>query len=280
MNFPRIHPLLDFWNFLRRPVAERLNMGIGQSLAVVILIVALDIFLSLLSTPLDLVIEASGYKIESAQTETEFNPLMALLSSVLIAPLVEEIYFRLGLAPNLLFLFVSLFLSTVQYAPRLFADLFSDSSLFIGANVLFYLLLSAGICLFFWVRERRGHRYVDFFSRHVGWYYYLGAVFFALAHLGNYAQQPPWWIVPILVLPQLIGGLIFGYLRIRLGFWYGMLGHMLTNLLFTLGDVVKFWFGEPGGIAWLVVLIVVPLAVLAAPLLTNKRRRAADPSIS
>ncbi|MCL6510435.1 MAG: hypothetical protein K6U78_07080 [Anaerolineae bacterium] len=183
--------MLDFWRFLRRPVAERLNAGIGQGLAIVVLIVALDIFLSLLSTPLDLVIEASGYKMESAQAEASFNPVMALLSSALIAPFVEEIYFRLGLAPNLLFLFVSLFLSTVQYAPRLFADLFSDSSLFIGANVLFYLLLSAGICLFLWVRERRGHRYVDFFGRHVGWYYYLGAVFFALAHLGNYAQQPP-----------------------------------------------------------------------------------------
>jgi hypothetical protein len=45
--------LLDFWRFLRRPVAERLNTGIGRGLAIVVLIVALDIFLSLLSTPLD-----------------------------------------------------------------------------------------------------------------------------------------------------------------------------------------------------------------------------------
>jgi hypothetical protein len=272
--------LLDFWNFLRRPVAERSNAGIGQRLGVVILIVALEIFLSLVSAPLDLVIEAGGYKIESAQTETEFNPPMALLNSVLIAPFVEEIYFRLGLAPNLLFLFVSLFLSTVQYAPRLFSDLFSDSSLFIGANVLFYLLLSGGICLFFWVREQRGHRYIDFFSRHVGWYYYLGTGFFALAHLGNYAQQPPWWTVVLLVLPQFIGGLTFGYLRIRLGFWYGMLGHMLTNLLFTLGDVAKFWFGEPGGIVWFIVLIVMSLAILTAPLLPGMHKKAVDTSLS
>jgi hypothetical protein len=200
---------------------------------------------------------------------------MDLLSAVLVASLIEELSFRLGLAPNLLFLFISLVLSTVQYAPKPFAEIFSEESLCIGADVLFYLGLSAGICLFFWVRERRGHRYADFFNRHVGGYYYLGALLFALAHLGNYAQQSPLWAVILLVLPQLIGGLTYGYLRIRLGFWYGVLGHMLTNLLFTLGDVMNFRLGKPGGIAWLIALILVALAVLIMPFLVNRHKRTA-----
>jgi hypothetical protein len=91
--------------------------------------------------------------------------------------------------------------------------------------VLFYVALSAGICLFFWAWERCGHHYADFFNRYVGWYYYLGTLLFALAHLGNYAQQPPLCAVLLLVLPQLIGGLAYGYLRIQLGFWYGVLEH-------------------------------------------------------
>jgi hypothetical protein len=279
MNHLHTHPLMDFFNFARRPVAEWISAGIRQKMIILISVVALDILLSLAVTPVDLIIEAGGYKFESART-TEFDPAMALLSSVLVAPLSEEIYFRLGLAPNLLFFFISLFLSTVQYAPKLFADLFSDASLFVGANVLFYLLLSAGICLFFWVRERLGHRYADFFKRRVGWYYYLGALFFALAHLGNYAQQPLWWAVIFLIFPQLISGLAFGYLRIRLGFWYGVLGHTLTNLLFTLGDIMNFWLGEPGGVAWFIILIIPPLSVLAAPLLLSMRKRSIHTSLS
>ncbi len=279
MNHLYAHPLTDFLNFMRRPVAEWINAGIRQKLMILISVVALDILLSLAVTPVDLIIEAGGYKAESVRT-TEFDPTMALLGSVLVAPLSEEIYFRLGLAPNLVFFFISLFLSTVQYAPKLFADLFSDASLFVGANILFYLLLSAGICLFFWVRERRGHRYADFFKRRVGWYYYMGAIFFALAHLGNYAQQPPWWAVILLVFPQLIGGFTLGYLRIRLGFWYGVLGHTLTNLLFTLGDMMNFWFGEPGGVAWFIILIILPLSLLAAPLLLSVRKRSANTSLS
>ncbi len=73
------------------------------------------------------------------------------------------------------------------------------------------------------------------------------------------------------VLPQLIGGLTYGYLRIRLGFWYGVLGYVSTNLLFTFGDLMNFWFGEPGGIAWFIVLILVPLAALAAPFWAKRR---------
>ena len=279
MSHLHMHPLMDFLNFVRRPVAEWISAGIRQKLMILISVVALSILLSLAVTPIDLVIEAGGYKFESVRT-TEFDPTTDLFSSVLVAPFTEEIYFRLGLAPNLLFFFISLFLSSVQYAPKLFADLFSDALLIVGANILFYLLLSAGIYLFFWMRERRGHRYADFFKRHVGWYYYLGTLFFALAHLGNYAQQPPWWAIIFLVFPQLIGGLAFGYLRIRLGFWYSVLGHTLTNLSFTLGDIVNFWFGEPGGVAWFIILIILPLSVLAAPLLPSVRKRSVDTSLS
>lgn len=118
------------------------------------------------------------------------------------------------------------------------------------------------------------------FKRRVGWYYYLGALFFALAHLGNYAQQPPWWAVIFLIFPQLISGLAFGYLRIRLGFWYGVLEHRLTNLLFTLGDIMNFWLGEPGGVAWFIILIILPLSVLAAPLLLSMRKRSIHTSLS
>jgi len=55
---------------------------------------------------------------------------------------------------------------------------------------------------------------------------------------------------------------------------------MLTNLLFTVGALMNFWFGEPGGVAWLIVLIVVPLMALAAPFLVNMRKKAVDPSLS
>ncbi len=274
MNAFHTHPILDFWCFLRRPVAERLSEGMAKKVFILIVVVALDILISMTLFPLDMAIEAIGGAVEPV--ETDVNPLLSFVGAVLIAPLTEEIVFRLGLAPNLWFLFISLFLASVQYAPKLLGGFFNDDGMFIGFNVLFYLVLSVGICLFFWFRERRGHRYVDFFNRYVGVYYYLGALLFALPHLGNFTFQLPWWLIILPVLPQLVGGLTLGYLRIRLGFWYGVMGHLLINLLFTLGDVLTYFLGGTANFIWLVVLIIVPIVVLMAPFLVEWQRQVAS----
>lgn len=217
----RSHHLLDFWNFLRRPVAERSSNDARSRLMIVLFIVAMHILLSVPVGPLSALVEIV-FKIE--HVETTFDPIPALLGGVRLVPLFEEVLFHLGLAPSIRFFFISLRLSTILYAPKPFTGVFGDASVDIIANVLFYLMLVVGTCLFFWLRERRGHRYADFFSRYMGWYYYLGALFFGLAHLSNYDQQLPFWISPGLVITQLIGGLTFGYLRIQLGFWYAVLG--------------------------------------------------------
>jgi membrane protease YdiL (CAAX protease family) len=102
-----------------------------------IVVVALDILISMILFPLDVVIEAIGGAVELV--ETDVNPLLSFVGAVLVAPLTEEIVFRLGLAPNLWFLFFSLFLASVQYAPKLLGDFFNDDGRFV---------LSAGICGF------------------------------------------------------------------------------------------------------------------------------------
>ncbi len=274
MNAFHTHPILDFWCFLRRPVAERLSEGMAKKVFILIVVISLNILISMILSLLDIVIEVGGGAVEPV--EIDVNPLLLSVGAVFIAPLTEEIVFRLGLAPNLWFLFISLFLASVQYAPKLLGDFFGDDGMFVGFNVLFYLVLSAGICLFFWFRERRGHRYVDFFNRYVGAYYYLGALLFALPHLGNFTYRLPWWLVILPVLPQLFGGLTFGYLRIRLGFWYGVMGHLLHNLLFTLGDVLTYFLGATANFVWLIVLIIVPIVVLMAPFLVERQRQIAS----
>ena len=54
------------------------------------------------------------------------------------------------------------------------------------------------------------------------------SLLFASAHLSNYAQDAS-PVLLVLVVPQLIAGLIFGYARITYGLWSDMLLHMLHN---------------------------------------------------
>ena len=72
------------------------------------------------------------------------------------------------------------------------------------------------------------------FQRHFRWFYYASALAFAAMHLTNFAGTggPSPAQLP-LVLPQLMLGLILGYLRVNRGLVAGAALHMLHNALFV-----------------------------------------------
>ena len=259
------NPILDLFAFLRRPDAVRVSAPLKQKLLAMAIIVALDILvgilLTLVTTPIESLLSVQAQPVEEA---AQAGFLLAL-GGIFIAPLIEEVPFRLWLAPNLLFFFISFALITTQYAPLPFVAQLREAGLADDALVLvrlaFYLIIGAVITLFFYLRQRGGKPYAEFFRRYVAVYYYAAAIVFGFVHLSNYNYHvEPWWYVPVLILPQLIGGFVFGYLRIRLGFWYAVLAHMATNLLWTLGDGMNALFGETGGVVWLAILFVSSLA--------------------
>ncbi|MFN3308847.1 MAG: hypothetical protein ACK44E_06510, partial [Anaerolineales bacterium] len=172
---PVFNPILDIFAFLRRPNAETLSAPLKQKLLVVAIIVAMDILigilLTLVATPLEALVSVqTQYAEEAAETS-----LMVALGGIFIAPLIEEVPFRLWLAPNLLFFFISFALITSQYAPLPFAGQLREAGLtddtLVLMRIALYLVIGAVITLFFWLRERSGKPYADFFRRHVAAYY-------------------------------------------------------------------------------------------------------------
>lgn len=260
------NPIRDFFAFVRRPDAAHLVAARKAKLRIILSLLGLSILLSfasnLVSTSIETFIPIEAEHIIGEDEELSWFMAIAGIS---IVPLLEEVTFRLWLAPNLLFFFISFSLVTIQFAPMPFIDLLRATSLEAltpVAQIGFYLALSGVIVLWFWWRDRRGQRYADFFHRYVAVYYYVSAIVFGLIHLTNYTAVGAWWFAPLLVLPQLIGGFIFGYVRIRLGFWYAVLMHMAHNLLFTLGDAMNMLFGPLGGVVWLAVLVLSSLAIV------------------
>lgn len=62
-------------------------------------------------------------------------------------------------------------------------------------------------------------------------FFYLNAAAFALIHMTNFQSiDVPLWVVPLIVLPQFIAGLYFGYIRVKNGglFW-SIAMHALHN---------------------------------------------------
>ena len=72
-----------------------------------------------------------------------------------------------------------------------------------------------------------------FWNKNYGYIFYLSAIVFALIHITNFGSNNPiFYLIPILVLPQFIIGLFIGYLRVHYNFMLGYLFHAIHNAIF------------------------------------------------
>jgi membrane protease YdiL (CAAX protease family) len=74
--------------------------------------------------------------------------------------------------------------------------------------------------LFLFRKYTKGFKYV----------FYIIVLIFGFIHLSNFKISTTILIVsPLLVAPQIIAGLLLGYIRVRLGLLYSILLHALFN---------------------------------------------------
>jgi hypothetical protein len=73
--------------------------------------------------------------------------------------------------------------------------------------------------------------FTKFFSGPVGFYamFILGNTLWALVHVFNFTDKKE--RSPLLVIPQVIGGIAYTYLFVRYGLWASILGHFLFNAI-------------------------------------------------
>jgi len=161
------------------------------------------------------------------------SPWLNLLLGACLLPFYEELLFRLSLRFKPGYLAVSsacvsfLLLTKAVFQTRI-SSMDSSFPLRVGVSLLVLGLV------WWWVRNPRVQsRLKDFWQEHVHWIYYLSFLSFAVLHIFNYELT---WVnlmlLPIITLPQLLSGIVNGFLRVRYGFHYPLVAHMLTNGLF------------------------------------------------
>ena len=152
------------------------------------------------------------------------------LTAIIWAPLVEEMLFRYGLRRPLQVLWlVPALMPVVLYGPQLWTG----------------LLLAAFMLLACWgVRPREAMltgwdtTWRRYYLKHFGLVFHLVALTFAAVHLTNFVySKTPYWLMPLLVLPQWLTGLVLGWMRVRRGIGAAILLHATFNA----GPILMIW---------------------------------------
>lgn len=161
------------------------------------------------------------------------DTFLSSLLIVVLAPIKEEIQFRLLLRPkkpNLL-LFNVVMLST--------------SLIFVyfekWQQAIVYLIITALFSVFFVFFKKQIKL---LYSKYFTFIFYFSASLFALLHVNNYDGNSLYIKLGILILvaPQFISGVIMAYFRVNYGLKYAILFHMVNNfiaLIFVLKQIVR-----------------------------------------
>jgi Type II CAAX prenyl endopeptidase Rce1-like len=167
--------------------------------------------------------------------------LATFIFACIVAPLLEETAFRLWLINKpiqlslgiVFFLFYYIF----SFVPgsiieSVFTSFSNDNPFIIIAFYLGLLAISAAVVYQIITLKKIQSLLGNLFKHKYRWVFYGSALLFGLLHISNY--QLSWTVAlltPILVLPQVSGGILLSYIRVTYGFWRGVIGHFLYNLL-------------------------------------------------
>lgn len=162
---------------------------------------------------------------------TSIQRLAALLGWLIIPaiwfliPFMEELMFRLPLISN-----------TRNLRTGVIAVIVYTMIAFMAGNstVVWKLIVPLGALLFI---------AISYLCRHDRVIFYSSVFLFGFLHLANYTvwHWHLWPLYLVVALPQLLMGLILGYVRVRMGFAYALLLHIIINTPVVIMQIIRYF---------------------------------------
>jgi hypothetical protein len=150
----------------------------------------------------------------------QLNTHERIVYGILLTPLIEEIFFRL------IYVFTKRNIGIIIFSSFCLIVVFVTRSEFHKAYLFLSLFLFFTILLLFYQKSS------SFFENHFRFFFYAIAAIFAVLHIFNFTgiNSVKHILIIFFVIPQLILGIILGYLRITYGFIYAVSFHTIVNL--------------------------------------------------
>ena len=153
------------------------------------------------------------------------KPIWYISMALLVAPVVEEIIFRLGLSfkRQTVAMWVGLLpVSIVGYLQQCYGNWMLMAGMVLIGIVLYWLVMR-------FTTNEQWTRWRSLYLRPAMW---LSAIAFGLIHLRAFSVLT-WGLLPYclaIILRPGLAGCVLTYLRVNLGFWWGVLFHFANNI--------------------------------------------------
>ncbi|MEW4449019.1 CPBP family intramembrane glutamic endopeptidase [Qipengyuania sp. JC766] len=209
-----------FWRFVRKPTMPAPGRApIGRAASGIARMVLLDYLLMIALMLVAGALVAAGVPMPESDLVGADWDAMLIVFALVLAPLGEEFVFRGWLTGRPALVWSTLAL----VAGGLGAVLFAGTPVLAGVLVLAGILAALLAAIFMWKRPR-----YEWSPRVFKALFWTSTLAFALVHLTNYSEGSLLALLPF-VLPQFIGGTIFGYVRVHYGLWASVIVHALHN---------------------------------------------------
>jgi len=173
------------------------------------------LFVSILPAVLNLIVDIPENKIET-------SGFFIIIGIIVLAPIIEEVFFRLWLKPlyinYLLLLFILVCVVVLSFLKKQF----------LVTGITGFLI----IALTFLLAGKKIKAIQRFVLKYFKYLFFLSALMFGLVHLFNIEHLSIVALVvsPVLILPQFVAGLFLGFIRMKFGIFYSILFHSLINI--------------------------------------------------
>jgi membrane protease YdiL (CAAX protease family) len=232
MNITIVKSLFDeFIAFLRLPKhRSQQNLTRIERLRNTSILFVFDFVMSILLVFFIFFLESTKIIPEVARNDYDWEKVLwkSLLIGAIILPFFEELFFRS-------------WISRLRYALMFVGFVGCMASFFYFLNATSVIVESClvSIFIFCFIFIEKSKTLVTtsnttlYNEKLFNWVFYTSSfLVFGLMHISNFeTQNTPYWVYPIMTLPQLFSGLTFGFVRCRYGFWYAVFIHFFNNFV-------------------------------------------------
>lgn len=230
----------DLWQFLKRPVhlpAQHLTPAQIWRPFLQLCLLKLLVAISLGYMAIG-ILKLAGFNTDFEHAVVkmlkEYPFAVAFLLVAVVGPVIEEVMFRYPLRytkVRFMLLFGILSLCCIPFI----MEPFKNSPL----PGLGLVLIFPALAICFLLYESWQVAVQQWWHRSFAFIFYSTSVVFSLIHIFNFENPeiPLAWLW-LLVLPQLSGGLMWGYIRMKYGLKWAMAGHGLSNAVLVILSVL------------------------------------------